>query len=181
MFSHAVLHTESDVECAASGHGSTNTRHSHRGNVVHTDVCRRLGDEHEGFVEAEQVTLVGLDGTLDTRLLVMANEVARRPGDALPAESPEDICHNCSNGGFVVRLKLVLVLVLQEVPLHVEVEVNFLIALELHHEERVTRLTLAEGRIQTDGDQGVHVVGFRQDHKLLDRIELDLVVVCFTA
>ena len=181
MFSHAVLHAESDVKCAAGGHGSTNTRHGHRGNVVHADVCRRLRDEHEGLVETEQMTLVGLDGTLDSRLLVVADEVARRPGDALPTESPEDICYHCSNGRFIVRLKLVLVLVLQKVSLHVEVEINFLVALELHHEERITRLSLAKWRIETDGDQSVHVVGFWQNHELLDRVELDLVVVCFTA
>lgn len=181
MFSLTVLHAESDVKRTAGSHGSTYAGHCHRCDVIHADIGRWLGDEHECFVKAEQVTFVGLDRTLDTRLLVMTDEVARWSGDTLSTETPEDIGYNCSNGSFVVWLQLILVLVFQQVALHVEIKVDLFIALELHDEEWVSRLTLSEGRIQTNRDERVHVVWFWQNHKLLDRIELYLVVVCFTA
>ena len=66
MLSLAVLHAEGNIKRTACSHSSTNTRHGHRGDVVHADVGCRLGNEHECLVKAEQVTFVGLDRTLDT-------------------------------------------------------------------------------------------------------------------
>ena len=142
-----MLHGKGNVKGAACGHGPTHTRHGHRRNVVHADVRRRLGDEHEGFVKTEQMSFVGLDGALDTRLFMMTDEVARWPGNALSTKALEDVRHNSRNWRFIVRLQLVLVLVLQQVSLHVEVKIDLLVALELHNKEWVSCLTLSEGWI----------------------------------
>jgi len=107
---HASLHGEGDIEGATRRHCSAYPRHGHGSDVIHADVSCRLGDEHEGLVEAEQMTLVGLDGALDARLLMMADEVARWTGNALATESSEDVCNNNSYWRFVVSLQLVLVL-----------------------------------------------------------------------
>ncbi len=60
---------------------------------------------------------------------------------------------------------------------HVEIELNLVITFELHDQERITRLALSQRWIQTDGDEGMRLIGLRQQHKLLDRVILDLVVV----
>lgn len=76
MFGHTPLHSEGYVKGPTRRHSTTNARHGYRGNIVHADVRCWLGNEHEGLVEAEQVAFVGFDRTLDTGLLVMADEVS---------------------------------------------------------------------------------------------------------
>lgn len=76
MLCHASLHCEGDIECSTRCHGTTDTRHGDRCDVVHGDVGCWLGNEHEGLVKAIQMALVGLDRALDTRLLVVTDEIA---------------------------------------------------------------------------------------------------------
>ena len=81
----------------------------------------------------------------------------------------------------VVSHELVLVLALQLLVRDVEVQSDLLIALELHDEEGVSGLALAERRIQPNTEHKVHVVGLREDNKLFDVVVLDLVVVRLAA
>lgn len=127
------------------------------------------------------MTFVGLDGALDTSLFVMADEVSRRPRDALSRKALEDVGNHDRDGGLVMRLQLVLVLRLQQFFLHVEVEIDFLVTLELHHQEGIPGLTLSQRGIQTNGNKSVHIVRLRQNHELLDGVELNLVVIRFAA
>lgn len=69
---------------------------------------------------------------------------------------------------------------LEAVLSHVQLDDDFLLALELHDKERIPRLALSKRRVQTDGDQSVQIVGLWQKHKFLDMLVLDFVVVGFT-
>lgn len=80
-----------------------------------------------------------------------------------------------------MRFQLVLVLALKLVLVKVEVNSDFLVLLELHHNEGVSRLTLTQGRIQTHNKHVVHLVRLWKDHELLDGFVLNLVVVGFAS
>lgn len=58
-----------------------------------------------------------------------------------------------------MRLEFVLVFGLEELFLHVQVEIDFLVAFELHDQEGVPCLALSQRRIQSNGDECVHIVG----------------------
>ena len=78
-------------------------------------------------------------------------------------------------------VELVLVLALECSLVEVQVDCDFFVLFELHDNERVSRLTLAQRRVETDTQHAVHLVGLRKNHEFLDGVVLDLVVVCFTA
>lgn len=65
------------VECSAGGDGAANARHGDDGDVFDLDVGSWFGDEHEGFIEAEEETFVGFDGAFDTVHVVMAGNSDR--------------------------------------------------------------------------------------------------------
>jgi hypothetical protein len=74
-------------------------------------------------------------------------------------------------------LELVLVFALQLRLFNVQVNGDFLILLELHDDKGISRLALAQRRIQANDEQAVHLVRLGQDHELFDRLVLDFVVV----
>ena len=78
---------------------------------------------------------------------------------------------------FVVGLQLVLVFALELLFGEIEIQRDLFVLLELHDHERISSLALAERRIQPNAEHKVGVVGLREDHKLLDSLVLDLVVV----
>lgn len=78
-------------------------------------------------------------------------------------------------------VELVLVLALKRGLVEVQVDCDFLIFFELHDDERISRLTLAQRRVETNTQHAVHLVRLGENHEFLDGVELDLVVVCFTA
>ena len=181
MLSQPTLQRDRNVKRPARRHGPTHPRHGDDLDVVERDVRGRLGYEHEALVETEQVSLVGLDGALDAGLLVVAAEILRGRHDLLAAQGSEDGGHGGVDGGLVVHLQLVLVVALQHLGRHVEVDGDFLLALELHDDEGVAGLALAEGRVQADGDEVVDVVRFGEEHEFFNVVVLDLVVVRLAA
>lgn len=64
---------------------------------------------------------------------------------------------------------------------HVHINDNLFFAFELHHKEGIAGLTLAQGWIEADSDQGMKLVGFRKQHELLDGLVLYLVVIGLSA
>jgi hypothetical protein len=84
-------------------------------------------------------------------------------------------------GLFVVGLQFVLVFAVQLLLRQVEIQRDLFILLELHDDEGIAGLTLPERGIQPDAEHEVGIVGLWKDHKLLDSLVLDLVVVCFAA
>lgn len=76
-----------------------------------------------------------------------------------------------------MRLQLVLVLRLELLLGNVEVESNLFIRLELHDDEWVARLALAQRGVETDAEHAMHIIGLRKHHELLDCVVLYLVVV----
>jgi hypothetical protein len=84
-------------------------------------------------------------------------------------------------GFLVVRLELVLVLALELVLVEVQINCDLFVFLKLHHNKRVSRLTLAQRWIKTHDKHVVYLIWLRKDHELLDGLVLDLVVVCFAS
>ena len=133
MFTQTILQSNGDIECAASGDGAAHTGHGDHSNVLHLNVSRRLGDEHKTLVQEVQETLVGFDGALDSVVTVVAgivldaagdrvdnlvpDEVLGRHNDLLSGEATEDLRDDLVNRLFVMRLQLVLVLTLHNVPM----------------------------------------------------------------
>jgi hypothetical protein len=81
----------------------------------------------------------------------------------------------------VMRFQLVLVLALKLVLVQVKVNSDFLVLLKLHDNERISRLTLTQGRVQTHDKHVVHLVRLWKYHELLDGLVLNLVVVGFAS
>lgn len=81
----------------------------------------------------------------------------------------------------VVRLELVLIFALELLLVKVQIDCDLLIFLKLHHNKRVSCLTLAQRWIKTHDKHVVHLVGLRKYHKLLDGLVLNFVVVCFAS
>lgn len=75
--------------------------------------------------------------------------------------------------------QLAIILLLACFLTHVEVDGTLVVFLELHHHERVSSLTLSQRRIQANNKQEMQIIGLGKDHKLLDRLVLNLVIVCF--
>lgn len=63
---------DGDVEGARGGDGAADPREGDAGRLLVGDVGGGFGDEHECLFEAVEEALAGLDGTLDTELLVVA-------------------------------------------------------------------------------------------------------------
>jgi hypothetical protein len=127
-------------------------------------------------------------GRVSTRILQSTTEegnprckVLCRCRDLLVGQPLEDVRDNLVQGLFVVGLQLVLVFAVQLLLRQVEIQRDLLVLLELHDDEGVAGLTLPERGIQPDTEHEVGIVGLRKDHKLLDGLVLDLVVVCFAA
>lgn len=72
MFSLARFQGDGDVEGSASGDGAADSRHGDDGDVFDLDVGGGFGDEHKGFVEAEEEAFVGFDGAFDAVHVVVA-------------------------------------------------------------------------------------------------------------
>jgi len=64
---------------------------------------------------------------------------------------------------------------------HVHVYDDLFFALELHNEEGIAGLTLAQGWIEADGNQGMKLIGLRKQHELLDGLVLYFVIVGLSA
>lgn len=77
MLAAAGLEGDGDVKCPACGNGPANPRHGDDADVFDLDVGGGFGDEHEGFVEAEEEAFVGFDGAFDAVHVVVAAHVAR--------------------------------------------------------------------------------------------------------
>jgi hypothetical protein len=75
MFALPGFQRDGDVECPASGDSAAHPRHSDDGDVFDLDVGGGFGDEHEGFVEAEEEAFVGFDGAFDAVHVVVATWV----------------------------------------------------------------------------------------------------------
>lgn len=80
-------------------------------------------------------------------------------------------------GLLIVRLKLVLILALELIFVQVQVDCHLFVLLELHYDEWVSSLTLTQRRIEANYQHVVNFIWFGQNHKLLDGIVLNLVVV----
>jgi hypothetical protein len=64
---------------------------------------------------------------------------------------------------------------------HIHVNDNLFFPLELHDKEGIAGLTLAQGWIEADGDEGMKLIGLRQQHEFFDGLVLYLVVVGLSA
>jgi hypothetical protein len=72
MFSLARFQGDGDVKGSAGGDGAADSRHGDDGDVFDLDVGGGFGDEHEGFVQAEEEAFVGFDGAFDAVHVVVA-------------------------------------------------------------------------------------------------------------
>lgn len=61
VLTQSTLQANSDVEGSAGGNSASNTRHCDNRDVLHLNVGRGLGNEHETLIQEVQKTLVGLD------------------------------------------------------------------------------------------------------------------------
>jgi hypothetical protein len=61
VLAQATLQADCDIKGAAGGDSASDTRHRNNGDVLHLNVSRWLGDEHEALVQEVQKTFVGLD------------------------------------------------------------------------------------------------------------------------
>lgn len=77
----------------------------------------------------------------------------------------------------VVRLQLVLILALELFLLKIQVNGDLFVLLELHDDEGVPGLTLAQGWVEANNEHAMHLIWLRKHHKLLDGLVLNLVVV----
>lgn len=107
-------------------------------------------------------------------------EVLGRRCDLLVGKSSEDVGDDLVERLLVVRLKSVLVPLVYLLLGEVKINRHLLVFLELHDDERVSCLTLAQGRVQANAKKHVGLVWFGKHHKLLDGVVLDLVVVRLT-
>lgn len=64
---------------------------------------------------------------------------------------------------------------------HVQLQADLLIQLQLHHQERVPGLTLAQRRVQTEHDQCVSIVILGKQEEFFDGGILNLIVICLSA
>lgn len=64
---------------------------------------------------------------------------------------------------------------------HIEFQADLLIKFQLHDQERIPSLTLAQRRVKTKHDKCVSVVILREQEELFDGRVLDLVVVGLAA
>lgn len=151
----ARLQADRDIEGATGTNSPTDSAHGDDGDVVESDECRRLGYEQERALKTEEVAFVRFDGALDTRLRVVRVEVLGRLRYLLARETLEDFGDHGRDRRFVARLQFACVFGLEIFFCHVQVDGDFFFALELHDQERVARLTLAERRVQADGDERV--------------------------
>lgn len=158
-----VIPRECDVGYAVEGHVYGGLRH-----------------KQEGLIQEEKMTLVGLQRALDSRLLVMADKVAGRHGDLSTRKALEYLRDDLVGGVLVVHLELSIVLLLECVLGDVEIEFHILFALELHDQERILGLSLAQRGLEADHNHMVNFVGLGEQEKLLDVLELNLVVVSLT-
>jgi hypothetical protein len=108
---------------------------------------------------------------------VVTYEIFRRHDDLLARESLEYFGNNMMYWSFVVGFEFVLVFAFEHFVGHVQVYTNLLIQLELHDNEWVPSLTLAQRRVQAECDESVGFVVLREDEELLDGLILDFVVV----
>lgn len=98
----------------------------------------------------------------------------------LVGKTLEDIGDNLVQGLLVMGLQPVLVLSVQFFLRDVEIQRHLIIALELHNDERVSGLTLAQRGVEANAQQEMHLIWLGKYHKLLDGIVLDLVIVSLT-
>lgn len=116
VLTQTTLQADSDIEGSAGRDSAANTRHGHHRDVLELDVGGRFRDEHETLIQEVERALVGFDGTLDTVVSVMADEVLGRHDNLLARQPTENLGHNLVDGLLIVCLELVLVLILQKFP-----------------------------------------------------------------
>lgn len=107
-------------------------------------------------------------------------EVLGRCCDLFVGKSSENVGDDLVERLLVVRLKSVLVPLVYLLLGEVKINRHLLVLLELHDDERVSCLTLAQGRVQANAKKHVGLVWLGKHHKLLDGVVLDLVVVRLT-
>ena len=110
-----LLGHDGDIKGTAGTDGAANAAHHDYGDVVEGDVGGGLGDEHEGFVEAEEVAFVGFDAAFHAGLLMVRNKVFGRRDDLLACQATEDLSDDGVLGRFVSGLQFAFVLVFEEV------------------------------------------------------------------
>jgi hypothetical protein len=108
-------------------------------------------------------------------------EVLGGRGDLLVGQAAEDLSHNVVQRLLVVGFQLILVLGLELLLLEVQIDGHLLVLLKLHDDKGIPRLPLTERRVQAYAEHAVYLIGLGKDHKLLDSLVLDLVVVCLAA
>jgi hypothetical protein len=139
-----------------------------------------LRDKQERLVQEEEVAFIRFEGALDTRLLMVANEVLGRYRDLLAGQALENIRDDTVGWILVVHLQPVAVFLLQGGWSYVQVEVHILFLLKLHHQERVLGLALSQRRFESYHDQAVDFIGLLKQEKLLNVLKLNLVVIRLT-
>lgn len=72
VLAQAALQADGDIKRSTSGDSASDTRHGDNRDVLHLDIGRGLGYEHEALIQKVQKTLVGLDGALDAMVAVVA-------------------------------------------------------------------------------------------------------------
>lgn len=112
---------------------------------------------------------------------VVADKVFGRHDHLLAGETTENLGNHLVDWLLVVGLQLILVLSLEQVVGHVKLEADLFIQLQLHNQEGVTSLTLAQRRVKSKHNEGVGVVILREEEELFDGGVLNLVIVCLTA
>ena len=105
---------DGDIESSGSGDGAADARHDNHGDVVEGDVGGGFRDEHEGFVEAEEVAFVCFDAAFDAGLLVVRDEVFGGRDDFFAGEAAEYLGYDGMLGRFVAGLEFVFVFVFEE-------------------------------------------------------------------
>lgn len=75
MFALPSLERDGDIERPAGGDGASHSRHGDDGDVFDLNVGGGFGDEHEGFVEAEEEAFVGFDRAFNAVHIVVATQI----------------------------------------------------------------------------------------------------------
>ena len=96
----------------------------------------------------------------------------------LSSQASKDLRYNLMQWLLIMRVESAIVLLLQKLLCHIQVDCHFLILLELHDQERISRLSLSQRRVEANADHMVKVVGLGKNHEFLNIVVLDFVIVC---
>lgn len=143
------------------------------------DENRLLCDENQALLEEIELALNGLDIALDATGVV-GTLVRSRRCHATASQRLEDLRDDLEGRRFVLLLQGSRVFLLELLFRNVQLGVDFFVLCKLHDEERVTGLTLANGRVETDDKLDVDVIQTGQQENAVDGRMQNLVVVGLT-